>query len=47
MKDPPVVRTVLRICSIVSFLLICDGRQLDLVVFKKGLEDGWNVFVLE
>ena len=47
MKDPHVVRAVLRIRSIISFLLIRDGWQLDLVVFKKGLEDGWNVFVLE
>ena len=47
MKDSPVVRAVLRIRSIVSFFLIRDGWQLDLIVFEKGLEDGWNVFVLE
>ena len=47
MKDPPVVRAVLRIRRIVSFLLIHDGRELDFVVFEKRLEDGENVFVLE
>ena len=47
MKDPPVVRAVLWIRSIFSFLLIRDGRELYFVVFEKRLEDGGNVFVLE